>query len=49
MHRQIESFNMRYEDLKLKKQEVEKDYNNLLSKKDDDHLKTMEELENLYE
>ncbi len=49
MHRQIESFNMRYEDLKQQKQEVEKDYNNLLKNMENNHLKAVEELENLYE
>ena len=49
MHHQIESFNMRYEDLKQQKQEVEKDYNNLLKNMENNHLKAVEELENLYE
>lgn len=40
---------MRYEDLKQQKQEVEKDYNNLLKNMENNHLKAVEELENLYE
>ena len=49
MQKQIEFFNLRYEELKSQKQEVEKDYNNLLKNMENNHLKAGEELENLYE
>jgi hypothetical protein len=40
---------MRYEELKAKKSEVEKDYSSLLKNMENNHLKAVEELENLYE
>lgn len=39
----------KYEELKQQKLDVEKDYSNLLKDMENNHLKAVEELENLYE
>lgn len=41
--------NKKYEELKQQKLDVEKDYSNLLKDMENNHLKAVEELENLYE